>query len=190
MLVCGIIFSWTQPIFGGQTMLLVAHKISQIELGQLAAVYDGHIQETESGLRDPHDRSERLLAATQCFYDSVRLFFREQDASYYILKDRGSYAAALRVQAYQDDLLLCCLETRPDARRKGYATTLMRQTVSRLKELGYKRVYSHVDRRNIPSCRVHKACGFREISDHSVFLDGTVDTGSSTLCLELKGTPA
>lgn len=174
----------------GPIMLLVAHGISQIELDRLASVYDGHIQEMERRMPSPYDRSERHLAAIQSFYESVRLFFREEGAAYYILQDQSRYVAALRVQAYEDGLLLCCLETAPGDRRKGYATDLMKQTVSALRNLGYERIYSHVNRRNVPSCRVHESCGFREISKHSVFLDGRVDTSSSTLCLELKGTPA
>ena len=48
-----------------------------------------------------------------------------------------------------------------------------------------KNMYSHIDKKNIPSFELHKNCGFRLISDSARYIDGTVTQNSYTMCYDL-----
>jgi len=75
----------------------------------------------------------------------------------------GRYVSALRLEPYRDGLLLEALETAPEQRRKGFAAALIRAVQCFLE--GKTKLYSHVDKRNLSSLKVHEKCGFRIVSE-------------------------
>ena len=93
----------------------------------------------------------------------------------------GSYKSALRIEPYRDGLLLHALETAPEARGQGCAYALIGATMEYLQSLNFKTVYSHIDKRNKASLRLHEKCGFLPFSDSAVYLDGTVTQNSCTM---------
>lgn len=93
--------------------------------------------------------------------------------------------SALRIESYRNGVLVTGLETAPNFRNRGYAESLLSAVMDHLSECGSNFVYSHIDKRNAASLRVHEKCGFSRIRDSAVLLDGTVTTGMYTLCKRL-----
>ena len=123
--------------------------------------------------------NEQILNAENDIYQYLsEIFFAQTDAVYCILCEDGEYRSALRLEPYQDGLLLEALETSPDHRRKGYARSLLRAVLDMPLE---KKIYSHVSKNNVPSLKVHEKCGFRRILDHAVYVDGSVNQNCVTL---------
>ena len=151
-------------------MLIYINSCAQIEYSQLMAVYEQ--SNRENGAKQyPHmNPSEQLLQAEQDFYCYLNEALSKQQATCAVWAPNGRYESVLRLEHYLDGLLITGLETAPDARRKGNATCLLRAVLDSQECT----VYSHVDKQNEPSIRLHEACGFRRIKDHAVFLDGSV----------------
>ena len=153
-------------------MLCFAKSLWQLRFGDLMEVYiEGNLEKAgEAG----------LLQAEQDFYQYLReTFFATEGAVYALWEVSGKYVSALRLEPYKDGLLLAALETAPRERRKGYAQCLIQAV---LVELAGKKIYSHVDKDNVPSLTVHEKCGFRKISDSATYIDGSVDDRAVTLC--------
>lgn len=149
-------------------MLKVFHQYSELNIPDLLAVYEEGI--IESGRRRFH--------AEQDLCDYLREDFFAVPGSYYALWcQEDHYVCGLRMEPYRDGYLLSGLETAPRERRKGYGMALV-QAVCELTAP----IYTHIHRTNLPSLRLHKKCGFVEILDFGVLLDGTVSNRYVTLC--------
>lgn len=143
-------------------MLKIITSMSQLDTQQLMAVYRESNQENGSIFFPDPSTDEQLLRAEDRFLDYLREdFFQQKDAFYCVWAPVGAYQAALRLEPYRDGLLLEALETKPDARRKGYATALLRSVLDHLRTTPYNKVYSHVAKNNVASLTVHKKCGFQ-----------------------------
>lgn len=163
-------------------MLLIAKQLKDLSFGKLMEVYtEGNMENGQEFW--PDESPERQMAlAEQDFYDYLsRTFFPVPGAYYCVWEADGHYISALRMEPYQDGLLLEALETAPGHRKKGYAKKLIRAV---LDHMGHGKVYSHVSKRNTASLRTHEACGFRKLLDHAVYADGSVLSASQTLLYE------
>lgn len=112
-------------------------------------------------------------------------FYNVKGAFYAVWAVDDAYCSALRMEPYKDGLLLEALETAPHARRKGYACALISAVIDHCQRSGYKAIYSHIRKGNKPSLGAHKKCGFMQISDSAVLLDGTVTRNYCTMRLAL-----
>lgn len=167
-------------------MLVVCKKLHQIRFGQLMAVYEEGNRENGQELCPDLSESQQIMLAEQEFYYYLRdVFFKTADAQYYLWEVNGSYTSALRLEPYRDGLLLEALETAPDKRGKGYASSLIR-AVQQLPELGGRKIYSHVGKWNKASLAAHQKCGFEIIADRAVYIDGSVNDRCYTLCYLCK----
>ena len=163
-------------------MLLVAHSLRGLSFPKLMEVYlEGNLENGTN--RYPGEPPERQLALAEEDFRAYlgQVFFAAEGAAYFILEEAGRYVSALRVEPYEDGLLLEALETAPGERRKGYAARLIRETVTHLQKRGPVRLYSHVLRGNTASLRTHEKCGFRQISDCARYIDGSVSRRAVTL---------
>ena len=163
-------------------MLIIAKKMNDFSFGKLMEVYEEGNLENARDLWPEESTARQLALAEADFYQYLReVFFRTAGAVYLIWEEKGCYISALRLEPYQDGLLLEALETAPQRRTKGYASRLL---VAALEYAGDQKIYSHVHKRNVPSLRTHETCGFRKIRDDAVYADGSVDSRSITLCYE------
>ena len=112
------------------------------------------------------------------------VFFQTPGALCAVWEESGNYVSALRLEPYKDGLLLEALETIPAERKKGYAVTLIQEVQQYLAAQGPLKLYSHVNKRNIASRKTHEKCGFSLISDHAVYISGSVDYCCNTLLYE------
>lgn len=159
-------------------MLTIANSLRQLNWAQLMALYEEGNRENGEDLYPDLPIGQQLLRAEQDFYAYLAdCFFQQTGAAYYIWSESGRYVCALRLEPYQDGLLLEALETHPEYRGRGYAKKLIRAA---LETVAGERVYVHISRRNAPSIAVHTACGFRKILDHAVYADGSVLHSSDT----------
>ena len=160
--------------------------MSEIKFRQLCEVYQDSIFQ-DGALRYPNEpESIRILWSQQDFYTAWELFFREKTALCALWSEEDAYCACLRVEQYRDGYLLSTLETAPGAREKGHATNLVRSSIVYLKEMGVKKIYSHIHNENAPSISVHCKCGFRKILNYAVYLDGSVLHNTDTYLYEIE----
>ena len=161
-------------------MLCVVKRMGELDFAALMEVYEEGNLENGEELWPELPEGLRLLNAEQAFHQYLReCFFVTPEAVYCIWQEKGKYVSALRLEPYQDGLLLEALETAPDSRRKGYAAALIKAV---LETFGEKKIYSHVSKRNAASLRTHESCGFHRIADHAVYADGSVMQNHVTFC--------
>ena len=144
-------------------MLKVFHSMDEMRFEMLSQLY-GHDTQQETD-----------------FYEYLcEVFFRTKGAVYCVWLENGRYCSALRLEPYEDGLVLAGLVTAQELRRRGYAALLIGGALNWLAEQGRVRVYSHIHHNNRGSIAVHERCGFRRIADYAVFLDGSVSALAGT----------
>jgi len=166
-------------------MLKVFEHCDDIDFRQLMDVYEQWNSAYGKDKYSKQSENLQILYAQQDFYDFLVSFFAVDNAKYFIWAPLGRYAAALRVEPYKEGLLVEALETRPDARRKGYATDLMNATMSYLRSGCHLKVFSHVKKDNEASLLVHYRCGFHILSESAVYIDGSRHNDAYTLVYNL-----
>ncbi len=160
-------------------MLYFAKCLRELNFGQLMDVYAQSNRENGDALYPQLSSGERVLRAEQDFYQYLReCFFPTPGAMYALWVENGRYVSALRLEPYQDGLLLEALETAPDHRQKGYATKLVGEATAAVGQT----VYAHVSRKNTASQKPHIRCGFHRILSYARYADGSVLTDSDTYC--------
>lgn len=167
-------------------MIKVIRSIKELDFSQIFAVYEESICQ-DGKCRYPYEPDGvQILLAQQELYSSWEVFFQDKTAVCALWVVDGHYCAALRLERYCDGYLLNSLETAPDARRKGYATALVKALIKLLKEKRPIKLYSHIDKHNHISITVHRSCGFYKIMDYAVYLDGSVLHSSDTYICDIE----
>ena len=163
-------------------MLLIIDRMNHLRFADLMEVY------IESNTKNGQEKYpylssfEQLLEVENDFHQYLSaVFFRQAGAIYFMWQACGHYVSALRIEPYDDGLLLCGLETAPSARGHGYASNLISAVTAYLTEQGSGKIYSHVSKNNFTSLKVHEKCGFQICKDYAVYSDGSVLHNSYTL---------
>ena len=160
-------------------MLILATKLCELSFTGLMTVYEEGNQENGALMYPELPENRQILNAEQSFYQYLKeSFFPTKGAVYAIWEEGGIYISALRLEPYEDGLLLEALETAPAYRRKGYAEKL----ILSVQENFPQKMYSHISKRNAPSLAVHEKCGFRKVLDYARYIDGSVARNAVTLC--------
>lgn len=160
-------------------MLILATKLCELSFTGLMTVYEEGNQENGALMYPELPENRQILNAEQSFYQYLKeSFFPTKGAVYAIWEEGGIYISALRLEPYEDGLLLEALETAPAYRRKGYAEKLIRSVQGNFPQ----KMYSHISKRNAPSLAVHEKCGFRKVLDYARYIDGSVARNAVTLC--------
>ncbi len=163
-------------------MLKLVHSLKELQFSALMAVYEEGNRENGADFYPHLSPEAQLLQAEQDFYAYLSdCFFRQPGAVYCMWSESGRYVSALRLEPYQDGLLLEALETHPEHRQRGYAKQLI---TAALAEVPCEKIYVHISRRNVASQSAHQSCGFRKILDHAVYADGSVLHTSDTYLYE------
>ena len=161
-------------------MLRIIRKMRELDFPALMEVYEEGNRENGEELWPELPEGLRMLSAEQAFRQYLQeCFFVTPEAVYCVWLENGKYVSALRLEPYQDGLLLEALETAPACRRHGYATALVRAV---LEVYGEKKIYSHVSKRNAASLATHEKCGFYRVADHAVYADGSYMANHVTFC--------
>jgi len=163
-------------------MLYIVRSGRDLDFRQLMDVYEESNRQWAREHYPYLSESEQILRTEQDMYENLRCFFLDRASFYAIWEQDGSYVSAVRFEPYKDGMLLEALETKPAERKRGYAKQLVTAVLDQM----HGKIYSHVDKHNHASLAVHKACGFAEISDYSVCVDGSVSHSAVTFCTESK----
>lgn len=101
-------------------------------------------------------------------------FFSEKDHCYYILSVDDEWVAAMRfIRLAEHSYFLEALETKPEQRRKGYATALFTRVIRKHRPEGSFTVKSIVSKHNEASLAFHEKVGFKPegMPSHSPMAD-------------------
>ncbi len=162
-------------------MVSIHYELNSLSFSKLMAVYDESNRENAEILYPDMDRNAAIIQVEQDFYAFLKdVFFTTKDVHYAILEEGGHYRSAVRIEPYQDGVLLTGLETAPEYRGMGYGKTLVTDVLMKLNGP----VYSHVSKANDPSLALHKACGFDVVLDYALYLDGSRVETAYTLCFD------
>lgn len=167
-------------------MLILARSLRELRLGELMEVYQDSLTDAASQWSNLPSGFALQLAEQDFRQYLAEVFFRTPGALCALWEEKGRYVSVLRLEPYRDGLLLEGLETAPDQRKQGFAEALIQEVLRYLSEEGPVKLYSHVNKRNIPSLKIHEKCGFQRISDHAVYINGNVDYRCSTLLYEVQ----
>ena len=160
-------------------MLYLATKLREVDFSALMLVYEEGNRENGALLHPEFPEGQQVLRAEHAFHQYLtEVFFVTAGAAYAIWMENDIYVSALRLEPYEDGLLLAALETAPAHRRKGYAEKLIRAVQVEFPQ----KIYSHVSKKNTASLAVHKKCGFRQVLDYAKYIDGSVVRSAITLC--------
>jgi GNAT superfamily N-acetyltransferase len=163
-------------------MLIICSRISQLRWSELMAVYAEGNLENGRDLYGHLPQGQQILRAEEDFYSYLHHdFFRCAAERYFIWEENGRYISALRMHPFEDGLLVEALETRPEFRKKGYATQLLQAVIEQLQP---EKLYSHIGKKNAASIATHQKCGFRKILDFSRYGSGEINTFCHTYLYE------
>ena len=152
-------------------MLICVRTFQELDFDALMQVYLEGNRENGEDLYPEETPERQLELALRDFENYLRHdFFSNKDARYWIWSEDGVYLSALRLEPYEDGLLLEALETHPEYRCRGYAKKLICAVMKQLP--AGTRVYSNISKRNTLSLVTHRACGFYKLLDYSVDTDG------------------
>ncbi len=166
-------------------MLKIFRSPHQLDIRKLVEVYKESIQLSGRDNYRHLSSYEREDEAERDFYDYWQhQFFIVPEAVCGVWEISGEYVAAVRLEPYNEGLLLAGLETAPRHRKKGYGKMLVKAVIRQLLPDDGTVLYAHINKKNIPSLRLHKSCGFTETLEYAVFLDGSVSCYYSTYSLK------
>ena len=168
-------------------MLIRSRKLQEVSFGKLMEVYVEGCLERGQDLFPEETEARQIAIGEQEFYNYLnQVFFRTPGSLYAVWEEQGKYISALRLEPFQDGLLLEALEPRPDRRQKGFAKKLITAVMA---QANATRIYSHVHKHNVASLRTHESCGFHVSMDYALCVDGSVRRDMVTMCFEKGDTP-
>ena len=149
-------------------MLLRITQYSDVDERKLMDIYsESNYENTDFFFPEESDKNKAVSQVESGFLDFLKNdFFKQPEASLWVFEENGVWLCALRTCKVRPDLYyLEALETRPDQRRKGYASRLLANVEEAMKEEGPFRLYCCVSKKNISSVRTHEKCGFLIVSE-------------------------
>ena len=160
-------------------MLLWFYQLRELDFSALMEIYAQSNRDNGKEKYPSFSEEKQKQLVEDDFADYLReSFFSQMGAKYAVLSDGNQYCSALRLEPYNDGLLITALETRPDKRCMGYGKKLVLLV---LQEHDCP-IYSHIHKKNLPSLSLHASCGFSKVLDYAQYLDGTVTTHAATYC--------
>ena len=167
-------------------MLKIISSAARLDMEQLLSVYRESVDINAMNLGHRFSDNERYLMAEVEFrsfwWDD---FFKEDGAICALWIENARYVSALRLQRFNDGLLLTGLETATAFRNSGYAKKLLCAVIDYLKTSYEGNVYSHISVKNAPSIHLHQSCGFSRMRKAAVLLDGSVSWEYDTYVLKI-----
>lgn len=154
-------------------MLISAASFEELDFSALMEVYiEGNVENGAYFWPEETPEQQMNLALKEFRSYLMDDFYGTAKGKYYIWTEDGRYVSVLRLEQHPEGMLLEALETHPDHRKQGYAKKLIMAVTAQLP--AGTRVYSHVNKKNIPSLVTHQSCGFSKALDYSVCSDGSV----------------
>ena len=150
-------------------MFVFIQNIRDVDFNQFVCVYQESI-----------DR----IGSQQPIYDDLYDFFQCRGAFLAVWENEGNYLCCVRGELSGDGILLSCLETAPEKRRRGYATLMLRSLILELRGNFSGAIYVHVANKNKASFALHSKLGFQPCLDYARLVDGTISRSYCTMKYE------
>ena len=151
--------------------------MNDLSFSEMMHVYSQSIAENGRFYYPELDLYDQRLEAEQDLYHYLCSFFKIEGAYMAVWIENNLSVSAVRLEPYQDGMLISALETAFENRGLGYATCLL-SAVTHTQGMCY---YSHVAVDNKASLMVHQKAGFSVLTDYARFIDGSVDRKCYTL---------
>lgn len=120
------------------------------------------------------DLNEAIKEEEYDFVNFLKRFLAKAENTYYVLEADNQWVSALRLTKLEEFYYMEALETAPEHRRKGYASTLIREVISSLSQNGPVKIRSNVSKQNKASLATHRKCGFIIAEENGInYLYGT-----------------
>ncbi len=151
--------------------LIEITSISQVPYSRLMELYGQDLQENAQRDYPAYSANEALFAAEQDYYTYLaEVFFQTPGARFFAWTSCGQWVSCLRLEPYADGYLICGITTDSGCRRKGYAIRLLTLVLEQLNA----KIYSHVEKQNLASVRLHEKCGFVRKQEWAKMLNGEI----------------
>lgn len=140
--------------------------------------YEGNLENTDYFYPEISDKKQALEKVEKDFLHFIdTVFFSSTGNSYWVLEEQGVWISALRINKVDNTLYyLEALETHPNFRRQGYASSLLNRVIEELKKQGPFKLCDCVSKKNTASVETHRKCGFTIVSDAGInYLSGEAD---------------
>lgn len=160
-------------------MLQIIESYNQLNMFDLLLVYEESNLEHGAACAPDASKWEQLRIGEAHMRDYVVNFLKTPGTKIAVWAAENGYVSALRLEGYDDGFLITGLETLPNVRGRGYATSLLNEVADRIPD----KLYAHVYKGNLASIAVHRKTGFKIISDRATLLDGTVSSKYFTLAI-------
>lgn len=162
-------------------MLYIAREMRQLDETKLMALYEE--SHRKAGAREySMEAPDRQLLLTEA--DSAdylrQVFFSQPGASCCIWLEENQYLSALRLEPYQDGLLITALETHPLRRSQGFGKSLLQAVQATVAEESDLPLYSHIHKKNLPSQQLHRTCGFQVQLPYARYISGETSRSAET----------
>ena len=143
-------------------MLLQFNSMTAQEMRRMVQeIYtEGNRENAQWRNPDVEDLTEAIRREEDFFVEFLEKFMADDRNRYYILEVGGQWVSALRLTKLDGFYYLEALETAETHRQKGYASKLIVEVISALKQRGPVTIRSSVDKENTQSLATHKKCGF------------------------------
>lgn len=162
-------------------MLRIIRSARELNFPELLCVYYESNLKCGKKICRNGTEAEQLRYGEEAFRAAIVDFLRDEGTFLAVWDQDGATRSCLRMEIYEDGLLLTCLETAPERRGEGNAKELVKQVLAWLDKHKPCVVYSHVMKTNKASLRVHQKNGFERVADFARLLDGTVTNQYFTL---------
>jgi len=149
-------------------MILEITSMQDLDQRRLMDIYsEGNLENTDFFYPEIEDKKlavEKVEADFLNYIDSK--FFAAENNTYVVLKKEDIWVSALRLYQIKDGFYYIeALETRPEFRKKGYASELLDGVISTFKQRGTFQLCDCVSKKNIASLKTHEKVGFEIISE-------------------------
>ena len=125
---------------------------------------------------ETQDLAEAIREEEQYFVEKfLGKFMSKNENTYYVWEENGEWVSALRLSKLDGYYFMEALETKTEARGKGYATKLILETIALLRTRGDVILRSNVNKKNVASLSTHMKCGFEIEHENGInYISGTV----------------
>ena len=150
-------------------MLLVITNYEEIDGRKLMDIYkESNLDNTDYFYPAEKNKDIAVKNVEDGFLDYLQNeFFIQNGSIYWVYEVDGMWVSALRTNLIKPGLLYIeAFETRPDQRKKGYASKLLASIVQVLKQIGPFKLCSCVNKKNEESLNVHLKFGFKKVAEN------------------------
>lgn len=152
-------------------MILEITSMQDLDQRKLMDIYsEGNLENTDFFYPEIKDKKLAVEKVEADFLNYIESkFFATENNTYVILEKEDVWVSALRLYKIKDGFYYIeALETRPEFRKKGYASELLDGVINTFKNRGAFQLCDCVSKKNIASLKTHEKVGFEIISEAGI----------------------